>query len=370
MPSYVVSGQNKRVRVAYILEQCWHRVPGGTGIAAVEIGRELAAIEGLEMIGVAGRHKNPPTAGFQPPMPVATLPFGRPWLYESWLRLKWPKVESVVNGADLVHATSIIPPATRLPVVTTLHDVAFLRHPEFFTARGNKVFRRSLAVVRDTSAAVLCSSQATIDDCIGAGIESSRIRHVPLGVTIHNVSDADRARVRSTYSLPAEFILFVGTLEPRKNLKRLLDAMDSISDCPPLVVAGIEGWGDAGISTDRDVRFLGFVPSPDLPVLYNVCSVFAFPSVLEGYGLPVIEAMAHGAPVVTSQGTSTEEVAGGAAILVDPLSVESIADGITTALATADDLRVRGAQRAHQCTWTHAAQLTAQVYRDVVGHTS
>ena len=355
------------MRVAYILEQCWHRVPGGTGISAVEIGRELAALDDIEMIGVAGRHKHPPTEGFAPPMSVAFLPFGRPWLYESWLRLKWPKVESVIDGADLVHATSIIPPATRLPVVTTIHDLAFLRHPEFFTKRGNKVFRRSLAIVRDSSAMILCSSRATLNDCLNEGIEQERLRLVPLGVTTHDVSDSDRARVRSVYSLPTEFILFVGTLEPRKNLKRLIDAVSSLPGSPPLVVAGIEGWGDAGIATDHDVRFLGFVPSNDLPVLYNLCSVFAFPSVLEGYGLPVVEAMAHGAPVVTSQGTSTEEVAGGAGVLVDPLSVESIADGIRTAMHSADDLRVRGLERVKQCTWSHAAQLTAQAYRDVVG---
>lgn len=355
------------MRVAYILEQCWHRVPGGTGISAVEIGRELAAIDDIEMIGVAGRHKHPPTEGFAPPMPVAFLPFGRPWLYESWLRLKWPKVESVVDGADLVHATSIIPPATRLPVVTTIHDLAFLHYPEFFTERGNKVFRRSLAVVRDTSSMILCSSEATLNDCVAEGIERDRLRHVPLGVTTHRVSDVDRIRVRDTYSLPSEFILFVGTLEPRKNLKRLIEAVGSLPGSPPLVVAGIEGWGDAGIASDHDVRFLGFVPSRDLPVLYNLCSVFAFPSVLEGYGLPVIEAMAHGAPVVTSQGTSTEEVAGGAGVLVDPLSVESIADGLTTAMRSTEELRQRGLERVKQCTWSHAAQLTAQAYRDVIG---
>lgn len=356
------------MRVAYILEQCWHRVPGGTGTTAVEVGRELVKIDDLDMVGVAGRHKHPPTEGFTPPMPVATLPFGRPWLYESWLRLKWPKVESVVDGADLVHATSIIPPATRLPVVTTIHDLAFLHHPEFFTNRGNKVFRRSLDVVRDSSSVVLCSSRATFEDCVTAGIESSRLRHVPLGVTTHIISDSDRERVRSTYSLPSEFILFVGTLEPRKNLKRLIQAIDSIPGCPPLVVAGIEGWGDAGVASAHEVRFLGFIPSQDLPVLYNIASVFAFPSVLEGYGLPVIEAMAHGAPVVTSRGTSTEEVAGGAGVLVDPLSVESIAHGIVSALSSPDDFRRQGLQRAQECTWAHTAQLTAQAYRDAIGH--
>jgi glycosyltransferase involved in cell wall biosynthesis len=100
--------------------------------------------------------------------------------------------------------------------------------------------------------------------------------------------------------------------------------------------------------------------------LYEACTVFAFPSILEGYGLPVIEAMAHGAAVVTSRGTSTEEVAGGAAELVDPLSVESIAQGLSNALASVDELRQRGAVRAAQLTWSQTAELTAQAYRDVL----
>jgi glycosyltransferase involved in cell wall biosynthesis len=100
-----------------------------------------------------------------------------------------------------------------------------------------------------------------------------------------------------------------------------------------------------------------------------MCSVFAFPSVLEGYGLPVIEAMAQGAPVVTSRGTSTEEVAGGAAVLIDPLDVASIAHGISQALANTDSLSKQGIARAHACTWEHTAALTAQIYREVLGGT-
>lgn len=354
------------MRVAYTLEQCWHRVPGGTGVAAIEVARELARIEGLDLLGVAGRHKSAPTIGFEPPIPISRLPIGGPFLYESWLRLKWPIVESVIGNADLVHSTSIIPPATKLPLVVTIHDLAFLRHPEFFTDRGNKVFRRSLERVRDTAAAVLCSSQATFDDCLFADFERRRLRLVPLGVTTHVITESDRLRVRSAYNLPSEFILFVGTLEPRKNLARLIEALQTIPGAPPLVIVGMEGWGEQVLSTSHDIRFTGFVPTEDLPALYEACSVFAFPSLLEGYGLPVIEAMAHGAPVVTSRGTSTEEVAGGAAVLVDPLSVESIAQGITTALATQSDLRLAGLLRAAGATWEQSAALTAQAYREVL----
>jgi glycosyltransferase involved in cell wall biosynthesis len=128
----------------------------------------------------------------------------------------------------------------------------------------------------------------------------------------------------------------------------------------------MNGWGDQVMNTAHDVRFLGYVPAHNLSALYEACTVFAFPSILEGYGLPVIEAMAHGAAVVTSRDTSTEEVAGGAAELVDPFSVESIAQGVRNALSSVDELRERGALRAAQLTWTQTAELTAQAYRDVL----
>jgi glycosyltransferase involved in cell wall biosynthesis len=186
-------------------------------------------------------------------------------------------------------------------------------------------------------------------------------------VTSQTVTDADRARVRATYDLPERFVLFVGTLEPRKNLARLIAALDSMRGAPPLVVVGMEGWGDYAPSTAYDVRFTGFVPAHNLPARYEACTVFAFPSVLEGYGLPVIEAMAHGAAVVTSRGTSTEEVAGGAAVLVDPLDIASIASGLSEALANVDQLRSSGIARAAEVPWSITAAATARAYREVLG---
>jgi glycosyltransferase involved in cell wall biosynthesis len=223
-----------------------------------------------------------------------------------------------------------------------------------------------MRILQDRASLLLCSSMNTYRDCLYAGFEEWRLRHVPLGVTTHVITDVDRARVRDAYSLPDEFVLFVGTLEPRKNLARLVEALASMDDAPPLVVVGMEGWGDAAPLTGHDVRFTGFVPSDDLPALYNLCSVFAFPSIMEGYGLPVIEAMAHGAPVVTSRGTSTEEVAGGAAVLVDPLDVSSIAAGIREAMASRDAWSSRSLDRAAQVPWSETARLTFAAYSELV----
>lgn len=354
------------MRIAYTVEQCWRKVPGGTGAAAIEVLSELHRRDDCDVVAVAGRHRRPPTPGFAPQGPVATFPVGGALLVEMWMRLGWPLVESVVGDPDVVHSTTIIPPATRLPLVVTIHDVAFLRHPEFFTARGNRVFRRSLEANIERAAMVLCSSEATMNDCLVAGFDADRLRHVPLGVRIHDVDDVDRRRVRERHGLPDEFVLFVGTREPRKNLARLTAALESMDDAPPLVICGIDGWGDNEVVSSHEVHHLGFVDADDLPALYAMCQVFAFPSLWEGYGLPVAEAMAHGAPVVTSRGTSTEEVAGGAAVLVDPESAESIAEGVRRAMRERDALVAAGRERARSLSWAVTAEATMDAYRDAL----
>lgn len=357
---------DRPVRVAYTVEQCWHPSPGGTAIAALRIARELQRRpDDVELHLVAGKHPVPPVAEFRPQGSVAMLPLARPLLYESWTRLNWPKVESVAGEIDVAHATGLVPCGTAAPLVVTVHDLAFVHDPAKFSAQGVRTMNRSLATIIRRADRVVCSSEATRLDCEAAGIASDRLRLVPLGVDIVAVSDPDVERVRRKYLLPSEFVLFVGTIEPRKNLARLAEAMRRPGLPGPLVVAGADGWGDVGVVDHGSTLFLGFIPDADLAPLYAAATVFAYPSEREGFGLPVAEAMAQGAAVVTSAGTSTEEVAGGAAVLVDPFDVDDIARGLIEAADRRVELDALGRSRAASLTWEQSAARTLAVYREL-----
>ncbi len=364
----VVSGL---IRVAYAIEQCWHDTPGGTAVAALAIADELKRRDDIELHFVAGKHPAPPAPPFIPSGPVAMLPLARPWLYETWTRLNWPKVESVTGPVDVAHATGLIPSASSSPLVATLHDIAFVHSPEKFTKHGVRVMRRSLDIVRRRAAKVVCSSEASRDDLAAHGFSDDQLRLVPLGVDPTPVAVSEVERVRHQLGLPERFVLFVGTIEPRKNLQRLSEAMVNVQRSSavdlPLVVCGAEGWGEVSFSADADVRFVGFRPANEMRALYAASSAFAYPSEREGFGLPVLEAMAQGSPVVTSRGTATEEVAGGAAVLVDPFDVDDIERGIIEAMANSEMLITLGTARAREMTWRVAAERTSAVYREVAG---
>lgn len=360
-------GTIEGVRVGYTLEQCWHRVPGGTAVAALEVAREMSNVRpDISLVGIAGKHSDAPAAEFVPTIEVQHLPIAGALLYESSLRFGWPRVEGRVGHLDLLHCTSVIPFATRVPMIATVHDCAFLHFPQFFTRHGNSVFRRSIQELKKRAAMVLCSSFATVNDCLELGFSPDRVRHVTLGVRAHAATNDEIRQARETYSLPSDYLLFVGTLEPRKNLVRLVEALVHRPDAPPLVIAGATGWGDVNIQSDARVQFIGFVDGQHLPGLYAGARVMCYPSIWEGFGLPILEAMAQGTPVVTSSGTSTEEVANGAAVLVDPHDTESIWVGIEQALHNHDELSSLGRARAEAASWSQTSELTARAYDEVL----
>jgi glycosyltransferase involved in cell wall biosynthesis len=366
----VRGGNNGEVRVAITVEQCWHRVPGGTAVAACRVIEELKGQPDLDLVGVAAWHRQPPDAAFVPGVPVRHLPLPAPLMYDLWARVQMPRIEWTTRRIDVVHATTILIPPTRKPFVVTVHDLAFLHDPAMFTARGTGLFRRSLELIKRHADLVLCSSHATLDDCATAGIPTDRLRHVPLGAdAVRPVAVADLAEVRSRLGLLKPYLLFVGTKEPRKNLAGLLRAFAQVEDHDhDLVLVGPTGWGDEMTipsSIAPRVRALGFLASDDLAAVYAGAAAFVYPSFREGFGLPVAEAMAHGTPVVTSRGTSTEEVAGGAAVLIDPKDPADIARGIAEALANATTFAEKGRARAAEMTWVETARLTRAAYDEV-----
>lgn len=360
--------------VAFTAEQLWQPTPGGSGTYVVELGGALSALPGVDVVGLAARHGGPPppdwTAGF--PVRHAGLP--RTALYEAWNRAGRPRAERVVPGADLVHATTWAVPPTRRPLVVTVHDLAFLAEPGHFTRRGNAWFRRALDRVRADADAVIVPSRTTAQDCIDAGFPAARVHVVPHGARVPEVTEQDVAGLRRHHGVPSRYVLWCGTLEPRKNLRTLLRAYAAarprLGDVD-LVLVGPTGWGDLDLADvpTAGVRVLGRLDRPALHAAYAGATAFAFPSIREGFGLPVLEAMSHGVPVVTSAGTACAEVAGDAALLRDPTDVAGWADALVEATGTAHaDLVAASRRRARGFSWASAAEATLEIYRTVVPH--
>lgn len=361
--------------VALTVEQLWQPVPGGSGSYIRELVPALPSA-GVRPTGVAARGTG--DAGLGVPVRHSALP--RPALYEAWSRLRRPRADRAPGAAgaraDVVHATTWAVPGHRAPLVVTVHDLAFLRDPGHFTDRGNRFFRRALDITRAEAARVVVPSEASRADCAAAGIEEARVDVVPHGVRALPVSAADRADWRRRHGVPGPYLLWCGTLEPRKNLPRLLDAYARARAVTPgfpdLVLVGPAGWGDAA---DRvasalaalpagSVHLLGRVSEADLHAAYAGAVAFAFPSLWEGFGMPVLEAMAHGVPVLTSAGSSMAEFAAGAGVLADPTDTDALAAGLV-AVATEDPAERSAAARrtAAGMTWAACAEAHARSYR-------
>jgi glycosyltransferase involved in cell wall biosynthesis len=265
------------------------------------------------------------------------------------------------------------------PSVVVVHDLVHRVHPETHTTAYRWYLRTLLPASIRTADHVVTVSKSTKrdlqrfhdvpDDQVSVAYPAAADRFKP-----RDISSSERERLRNKYDLPDDFILFVGNIEPRKNLSNLVRAVRALSADTrvPLVVVGQEHVPDPEFSdllaaewTTDLVRRLGYVPDDDLPLLYNLASVFAYPSVYEGFGIPPLEAMQSGTPVVTSDRSSLPEVVGNADITVDPTDPEAIASGISRVLRDeefATQRRERGLERATQFSWDE----TASTIRDTV----
>ena len=305
----------------------------------------------------------------------------RQFLWEQ-LELPWRALRS---GARVLH----VPGGTAAPllgarrVVMTIHDLAPTRHPELLPhARSRWYWGRWVPLTARFADAILVPSAATKRDLIAlAGIPDARITVTPWGVPLEvgeaPAPDVSRA-VAARYGLPERFVLYVGAIDRRKDYRTLLEALARLDPDVGLAVAGtvIEGRTDFRETIEAAglhgrVRVLGYVPDVDLPALYRAASVFVYPTFYEGFGLPVLEAMACGTPVITYNVTSLPEVTGDAARLLDlPVTPAALAGEITRVMQDPDlrrELSARGRERARAFDWATTARLTAGVYEAVAG---
>jgi glycosyltransferase involved in cell wall biosynthesis len=259
------------------------------------------------------------------------------------------------GGADVLHCPTYRGPvAGSVPLVVTVHDLAVLRHPEAFNRWARTYGPRVIPRVLRRARLVIAVSEFTKRELVELlEVPAERIRVIPNGVNDTFTTHGPTAE--------GDYVLAVGTLEPRKNLPRLVEAARRVG--VELRIVGARGWGGVQVE-GNGVRWLGDVSDDELAKLYRGARCVAYPSLYEGFGIPVLEAMACGAPVVTSRGGATEEVADGAAVLVDPLDPAEIAAGIERAAWRRDELVARGLQRARAFTWGSVAAATVEVYRE------
>lgn len=298
-------------------------------------------------------------------------------------RIAWEQSGMAIRARrdrlDLFHGLAfVVPELYRAPSVVTIHDLAFMKLSGHAPGRRVAYLSRTTRWSVDRAARVIAVSEATKRDIVELfGTDPDLIDVTPLGVSegLTPLSPEERAAFRKANGIERPTILFLGTLEPRKNLPKLLRAFDTIAveTDAELILGGAKGWlpaeFDASMSgiVNRDrIRLTGFIPEAELRSWLGSVDLFAFPSLYEGFGIPPLEAMACGTPVVSSNVSSLPEVLGDAALLIDPEDVDALANALKSVLddsALSADLKTRGLERAARFTWQETARLTLESYR-------
>jgi glycosyltransferase involved in cell wall biosynthesis len=301
-----------------------------------------------------------------------------------WMQMRAARALDAVRP-DVAHFTNgMIPIGSSVSTIVTIHDMSLRLYPQCHPVRRLLLNRPLMHVaIRQADAIVTVSDSARRDLLRLHGVAPDRVSvvHEAASPAFHPITDrAALDHVRAQYHLPARFVLYVGTIEPRKNLSRLVDAFaDARARGIPhhLVCVGPYGWSSRDLAGRVErlglndcVHFTGYAKFEDLPAIYNLADFFVFPSLYEGFGLPVVEAMASGLPVITSNTSSLGEIAGDAAATIDPLNTEALADAIVR-LATDEELRRevgrRGLRRSQMFSWTQTAREMLAVYHRAAG---
>jgi glycosyltransferase involved in cell wall biosynthesis len=356
------------VRIACHGGQLLQPVPGGIGRYV----REL-----LDRLPDAGAETVLFAAGSRPrlaPPRVPWLDLGWPYgsmRYELWHRARRPLV---YVDADVVHAPSLAVPAVRgIPLVVTVHDIAFRRYPHNTTRRGAAFHQRGLEIARDEAVLVLTPSAFTRNELIRDGFQPDDVVVTSLGVGRAAArADDEVDAVVSKYGIRRPYVLTVGTVEPRKDLPTLVAAFRRLRVRRPgleLLIVGPAGWGEVRGLEQPGVRVMGPQPWAVVDALYRRASVCCVASRYEGFGLPALEALARGAPLVAADGSALSEVVGDAGLLFPPGDVVALTDAIERTLdddALRADLSERGPRRTSTRTWEASAAAHVAAFRSAV----
>ena len=357
----------------------------GLGRYAGEISRALAKDDEVALSLFYNRFGDaelPPYLGQVPQKTVASG--NKPWRMRVLLSqlVRWP-MDTTFGAEDIFHATNhLLAYFGRARTVYTLHDLIFLRYPQYHLPYNRWYLTLSMPRYLRAADVVVTPSECSRQDAIeyyGLPPEKIRVIYEAAAPSFEPVTDQARlVRVRQKYGLPQQFILHVGTIEPRKNLSRLLDVFKALlPDWPDLklVLIGKKGWlydsffkHLTALGLQDQVIFPGYVDEVELPVFYNLATVFVFPSLYEGFGLGPLEAMACGTPVVCSNSSSLPEVVGQAGLLVTPTDSAALATAIREVLNKAElraDLKQRSLARARQFSWTRATAELKSIYRSL-----
>ena len=319
-------------------------------------------------------------------LPSRTVNMGyKPWRMLVWLaQLARMPLNHLVPDAKLFHATEhLLMPLRGVPTILTIHDLIFRIMPEHHKPLNRWYLNLTLPLYSRRANHIIVVSESTRRDVINAyGVHEDKISVIPEAAAPRFAPQSAKAieAVRQRYQLPEKFLLYVGTIEPRKNLLRLLKVWEKLykaSAAPPLVIVGSRGWLSEDFfaalekSPVRNGALLtGYVRDEDLPALYAAATAFIFPSLYEGFGLPPLEAMACGTPVICSNSSSLPEVVGDAALLCDPTDELALADALIRIVSDTDlqnMLRERGLKQAAKFSWERTAKETLAVYNRALG---
>jgi glycosyltransferase involved in cell wall biosynthesis len=364
-----------RVRVAFHTDQLWFSAPGGIGTYVRELSAALGGCDDAPSLTTfqVGDVTDERSADVLVPGSIRTL-------YPAWALTARPKLPAALGGCDVVHATNhaAVPPvADRQSLVVTVHDLAFDVFPAAFPASWRWQYRAGVRAARRRAHIIVCPSTATAIELERRyGVDAARIRVTPLASSLPT-TPSDPAATLSALGITTPYVLCAATIEPRKNQVRLIRAYRQVAPDVPhaLVLAGPDGWGTEEIdaelarrATGRVIR-TGRVSDAQLDALYRAADVVAYPSLYEGFGLPVLEAMSRGIPVIASKTDAVAETARGAAVLVEPQDVAQIADALGRLLTDTglrSEIAARGIERAAAFSWDATARATLDAYRDAM----